>query len=419
MNERTIRRLTSEDIGAYMDIYLNCYPAGKDLSGECWNKYAARHIRSMTEFSHVNYFGLFEDGTLAAVMKLIDFDMNLYGEMRKATGLMALGVHPLYKKRGVARDMVRYFEDYTLRSGATVAMLLPFRMDFYKKMGYGCGTKLEEYRICTDYLPECRDRSHLRYLGTGTIDAVLDCHRRFAERYHGQLYKFEEEVRDMRADDEVRRIGYYEGDDLRGYAAFTFVNTSETNYTINTLDVKELVYDDPDVLRELLGGLRLQSDLAQTVVLRTGEPDFYHLLQSPQDVSDNYIDFGFLQTNIAAVGTMYKVVDVAGFLRDAAHCTFPPIDLTVGFTVYAELTDETMEFAIRFAEGRWSYVEAPEAVDVSAQCCLSDLSALLMGCAELGGLVRLGVVTLDKPAYTALLDSLFHVPQKPFTNTDY
>ena len=69
------------------------------------------------------------------------------------------------------------------------------------------------------------------------------------------------------------------------------------------MEVNELVYMDGRILLCLLGYLRNQSDLAQTTVLRTGEPDFYHLLPSAQDTSGNYIDFGFLQTNISAIGT--------------------------------------------------------------------------------------------------------------------
>lgn len=135
MTKREIKRLTPADMPAYMDIYLNAYPAGKDLSKECYDKYYARNLQSMEEYDHVNFFGMFENGTLIATMKLIDFDINLFGEMRKAVGLMALGVHPLHKRKGAAREMVGFFEDYTVNTGAAVSLLLPFRMDFYRKLG--------------------------------------------------------------------------------------------------------------------------------------------------------------------------------------------------------------------------------------------------------------------------------------------
>ena len=99
----------------------------------------------------------------------------------------------------------------------------------------------------------------------------MDCQRRFAARNHGMVEKFDEEIRGLREDIQVRRVGYYgpEGQ-LRGYAAYRFQSASETNYTQNCLSVEELVYEDGAVLRALLGALKMQEDLAQTVILRTG-----------------------------------------------------------------------------------------------------------------------------------------------------
>lgn len=422
MKERIIRKLTPDDLPQFMEIYLNAYPAGKDLSEDCYEKYYKRNLQSMLEYEHVNFYGLFEDEVLIAQMKLIDFDMNLYGEMRKATGLMALAVHPLHKKKGAARDMVKFFEKYTVETGGAASLLLPFRMDFYRKLGYGCGTKMDEYHIPTEYLPKADDISHLTYMGCGQVDQVIECYSSFVRKNHGALYKFEEEIRDMEGDDEVRRLGYFEGETLKGYAAFTFLNTSDCNYTLNLMDVKELVYEDAEVLKELLAGLRMQADLAQSVIIRTGEPDFYHLLASAQDVSGNYIDFGFLQTNVSAIGTMYKIPDVKAFIEASAHRMFPETDLTAVFEVNDELAGSIKTFALSFNGGKWSYHDSqdiPGSADVKVSCNLAELSSLLMGSAEFGGLIRTGAVKVDNPDYVRILDMMLHAEQKPFTNTDY
>lgn len=428
MTKREIKRLTPADMPAYMDIYLNAYPAGKDLSKECYDKYYARNLQSMEEYDHVNFFGMFENGTLIATMKLIDFDINLFGEMRKAVGLMALGVHPLHKRKGAAREMVGFFEDYTVNTGAAVSLLLPFRMDFYRKLGYGCGTKLDEYHIDTQYLPEEKDIEGLRFMTKEDVDKMLACHTAFVCKNHGALCKFEEEIRDMKNDDDVRRLGCFEGDELKGYAVFTFVNTSDCNYTLNLMDVKEMVYQDEKTLKRLLAGLRMQSDLAQSVIIRTGEPDFYHLLKSAQDMSGNYIDFGFLQTNLSAVGTMYKIPDVESFIKASQHRKFPPENISVAFAVNDELSGAEKRFSLKFSTeekgrfSRWSY-DPSESIwanaDAHLSCKLSDFSSLLMGSAELGGLARLGVLKMDDLSQLRRLDYLFHAEQKPFTNTDY
>lgn len=422
MSGRSIRRLTPSDLPAYLSIYLHAYPSGKDLSKDCYERYYERNLRSLREFERVNFFGCFEGDLLVATMKLIDFDINLFGQMKKATGLMALAVHPMYKRRGIAREMVRFFEQYTVKSGAAISLLLPFRIDFYKRLGFGCGSKLEEYHLPTLCLPEGPKDDSVKLLDRDGIDEMLFCHADYVRNHHGQLDKFEEEVQDIYDDDRVRRFGYFKGEQMKGYVAFTFESTSDCNYTLNRMDVKELVYEDATVLAGLLGALRRQADLAQSVVIRSGEPDFYHRLDNPQDLGGNYIDFGFLQTNVSAVGTMYKIPDIRAFVEATNHRRFLPVDLAVGFDIRAEGSDKETSFVLRFQRqgeaSTWSY-ETASSAQVRVSCNIADLSSLWMGSAEFGALVRLGNLRIDRSQYLPLLDSLFHCLQKPFTNTDY
>ena len=143
------RPLTEGDIEAYLDIYLNAYPAYKALDAECRQHYREKHLLELREDSQTRTVGLFEGDTLIGTMKLILFSMNFFGQMQPACGLMALEVHPLHKKKGAALAMVRYFEDYARENGALLTLLLPFRIDFYRRMGYGFAGKLYEYHLPT------------------------------------------------------------------------------------------------------------------------------------------------------------------------------------------------------------------------------------------------------------------------------
>ena len=242
----TIRPLTEADIEAYLDIYLNSYPAYKSLDEECRQHFRDKHRLELREDRQTQTVGLFEDGTLLATMKLIRFSMNFFGKMQPACGLMALEVHPLHKKKGVALEMVRYFEDYARRIDALLTLLLPFQIGFYRRMGYGFAGKLYEYHLPTAALPkvDAAVREHLRLMQPEDFDAALACHSRFAAKNHGMVEKFEEEVRAARGDIQVRRIGYYDGGQLRGYVAYRFESASDSNYTQNRLSVEELVYED-------------------------------------------------------------------------------------------------------------------------------------------------------------------------------
>lgn len=422
---REMKVIPPELIEDYLTIYLNAYPAFKNIGEEGRNKYRGRLVPSMKNDENITFCGLFEDDELIALMKLIDFSMNAFGQMKPAVGLMSLAVHPMHKKKGAARDMVRFFEKYTKDSNSLVAMLLPFRIDFYRNMGYGYGTKLEEYHIPTVNLPKCSDTSKIRFMGEEDVPALLEFQKKFAKTCHGMVEKFEDEVRDFVGDTDSRRIGYVEDGKLKGYAVYNFVCESEVNYTLNRIEVNELAYDSPQVLRALLGYFRNQADLAHAIVLRTGEEDFYHILPSAQDLSGNYIDFGFLQTNIGAIGTMYKIVDLANFVSATAHRKFIPQNLTVAFDYYDELAHENKHFAVEFKagadgkHGSWAVAAADAPCAVTVKCNLADLSSLLMGSCRLSSLVRLGSIELSDPDYEDVLDALLYYKQKPWTNTDY
>lgn len=417
---RTIRPLTQQDLEAYLDIYLNAYPAYKTLDEACREHYREKHRLELREDRQVQTVGLFEGDVLIATMKLILFSMNCFGRMQTACGLMALEVHPLHKKQGAALEMIRYFEDYARRHGALLTLLLPFQISFYRRMGYGFAGKLYEYHLPTAVLPkpDGEARRHLRLLQPGDFDRVLACHSRFAAQNHGMVEKFEEEVRAARTDVQVRRIGYCADDGtLQGYVAYRFESASDTNYTRNRLSVEELVYDDGAVLRALLGALKLQEDLAQTVLLRTGEEDFHHLLEDPQDVSGNYIDYGFLQTNVSAIGTMFKILDPAAFVTATAYRALPQGTLTAAFCYRDELAHRDCRTVLRFDGGRWSALPEEAPAEVTVTCRQGDLASLLMASCGLEGMVRLGAVAVTGPWQQ--LAQLLHYGQKPWLNSDY
>ena len=183
--------------------------------------------------------------------------------------------------------------------------------------------------------------------------------------------------------------------------------------------MEELVYEDGEVLRALLGALKMQEDLAQTVILRTGEEDFHHLLDDPQDVSRNYIDFGFLQTNVSAVGTMFKLVDGARFVERTGYRAFPMGTLTAAFCFRDEMAGTDRCLRIAFGGGRWAVAGPEAAADVTVTCRQGDLASLLMGSAELAALVRLGAVQADNEAKVRELGQLLHCEQRPWLNSDY
>ena len=422
---REIRFLGPDDLDDYLPIYLNAYPAGKSIGDEGYAAKKERSLEIMAKDKGTHFVGLYENGNIIATMKLIDFTMNVFGKMQPACGLMALGVDPMHKKKGAALDMVKYFEHYTREIGASLALLLPFRIDFYRKMGYGFETRLHEYRLPTRNLPKCRDAQNLRILGKSDFAEICRVYESYTAANHGALGKFGEEARDMEEDTEVRRIGYAQDGKLKGYVAFHFASDNEENYTINRMEVDEIIYENGKVFRALLGGLRLQADLAQTVVLRTGEEDFYHLLEDPQDIGLHYIPFGYLQTNVSAIGVMHKIVDVEKFIEDTKHRRFLPMELTVGFEYEDAMKHEIETLALKFTKdndgkaSHWSMATQDTKPEVMIECTQAEFGSILMGSCSVAALARMDVIRISDEAYIETLDYLFHYKQHAFTNTDF
>lgn len=105
---REVRVIGPDLIEEYLTIYLNAYPAYKDLSPEGIDKIRRKYISSMENDENITFVGLFENGRFIALMKIIDFSMNAFGKMCHATGLMSLAVHPMHKKKGAGLDMCAF-----------------------------------------------------------------------------------------------------------------------------------------------------------------------------------------------------------------------------------------------------------------------------------------------------------------------
>lgn len=58
---REIKKIGPEIMDEYMYIYLNAYPAFKDLDEDCYKKYEAKNIRDMELDDDVDFYHLFTD----------------------------------------------------------------------------------------------------------------------------------------------------------------------------------------------------------------------------------------------------------------------------------------------------------------------------------------------------------------------
>ncbi|MDL2274052.1 GNAT family N-acetyltransferase [Oscillospiraceae bacterium OttesenSCG-928-G22] len=416
---REILRLDESHIDAYTTIAHNAYPSFKDRSEEGIRAYKARVADILRTEKDVEFFGLFDGGKLITVMRLFRFQMNCFGRIIPASGLGFLGVDLLHKKQNAARPMVQFYEEWSLRQDIPLALLLPFRPDYYKKMGYGIGTKMNQYRIETRYVPAYFGEADLRFVGRDELDGLFACYDRYVARTHGMLRKIGDERYSLATDDYAKIVASYGADGaMDGYVVFHFQNGKAGNYTINHIYVDELVYESPVALGKLLGFLRKQEDQAQLTIFNTPDDSFHYLFDNPLNDSMNYVPFGNIESNTQGVGIMYKALDAKRLFEMCGHRSYNGADLAVRFRIFDEKRESELECVTVSIEGGKAEVSdcAPE---VTVSLSQSDFSALFLGCVSVRALYRLARLGLDDASKLDALDLAMHVPEKPVNNTDF
>lgn len=91
-------------------------------------------VSDISPASPAQFFGIHQDGTLAAVVGL---------ELYPAAGLLrSLAVKPACRGRGLARDLVAYAESFAASRGvASLFLLTTDKAGFFQKLGYSTAAR--------------------------------------------------------------------------------------------------------------------------------------------------------------------------------------------------------------------------------------------------------------------------------------
>lgn len=415
---REIRLLTDQDLDVFVNLVANAYPGMKIVSAEDRERTKQRLLEVGAEDDTVSLYGLFQEGRLLGGMRLHDFTMNMLGISMPAGGVGLIAVHLAYKKEHVAKAMVEYFLRHCRERGAPIALLYPFRPDFYKQMGFGYGTKMNHHRIKPADLPRGPSKAHVRYLGTDDLPALSACYHRVARRTHGMIDKCPYEIRGLRQAPPERIVGYVREGRVEGYLVLGFEH-GET-FIVNDILLREFVYETREALYELLTFLHTQADQIRYVILNTQDEWFHYLLQDPRDNPDGLLPrIVAHQSNLQGLGVMYRVVDVPGILERLREHNFGGqscrLDLVVEDTFLPENAGRT---ALQVEDGYLQPDPCPTA-DVEVTLGIATCSTLLMGTVPFRRLYTYGLADISDPAYVDTVDALFAVRDKPVCTTPF
>ncbi|MGE5559807.1 MAG: enhanced intracellular survival protein Eis [Chloroflexota bacterium] len=400
---RDIRRITTEqEFKEFAVPYLNAYPGSQAQPDTVAKQYF--------EVSHdpANHFwSVYEDGQLVGGMRLLDFEMNYYGKFIKAGGVGSVWVDYLHKKQGIAKDLITFFLDYYERAGAHMALLYPFRPDFYHKMGFGYGTKQEHYSFAPASLPKYDGAHGIVYLTEDDAQFLQDLRNRVAAARHGhiKMHTAERIGTFMNFPPRKTIVGYKENGVLRGYMTYGF-KRYDSSFVKNDMMIRDWVCDGPETLLRFCGFLRSQADQIHRIQFNTQDEGFHFLLDDVRDGSDNLIPSVYHQSNTAGVGLMYRIINLREFLKATAtsRCmNYQTLDLVLHVEDSFRPGNAGTHY-IRFRDGIASLSDTPlKGIELTID--IAELSSLFMGSVTINALYRYGRAKMsaaDLPSLTKL-----------------
>lgn len=408
-----IKRLSEADIREFVDIVVNAYPGWGFNTQEERNKLEEKLVKTQRENGTVNFYGFFRDNELLGGMRLHDFKLRLGSQKVDAGGLGLVAVHLMHKKEKVAREIVTYFIRRYREQKTPLAMLYPFNPEFYKNMGFGFGTKMNQYSIKPKNLPKGGIKSNIGFLREEDKGLLLDCYARIAGRTNGMVDRSEAELNSTLIVPQNKIAVYKKDGRVEGYAVFMFKKAGQDNALKNDIVIKEFLYENAEALRSLLTFFNTQEDQINRIIFNTPDEDFHHMLFDPRNGSDNILTSVYHESNLQGVGIMYRVTDPRAVFAALKGHNFNGQSCKLKLTINDSLIKENNgSIIVHFDNGRAELIDGGD-YEAEAELDIADFSSLIVGAVGFKALARYGIARVSDHSYTDIIEKIFEMPEKP------
>jgi predicted acetyltransferase len=373
------------------------------------------------------------DGAVAGVMRLYDYQMSVRGRDALSGGVGGVAVGLAHKRQGIARALIGWYAEHYRARGAPFALLWPFKLDFYRALGFGYGTPFHRYRFAPAALRDDGARGTVRILGPGDAAALEACYERVRKTTNGLAARHRVATDRALGDAELRIVAVEDGGEIRAFMQTNAVTPSDTSLrNRDELVVRDMVFEDGAYRAALLGYLRAQRDQFARIVIESQDDALYLAAADPRDGSDEVAaPPAAHRIATTGLGVMYRILDVEAAFGHLPAASAP-------FTLRVEVADTF--FAP--TAGRWTFRFGPDgpprrsgvgaatdgapradgisgAADATLAIGIADLSSVVMGSLRLRDVVRNGLATVEPRAKLDVIDAAFRADQPPYCMTRF
>jgi len=401
-----IKKLSLEEYDEFFRISANAYPGVPYKYDESEKRFKS----IQDEIPTIDFYGLYRDNELLAVLRMHDFSMNLRGARIPIGGLGGVAVDLLHKKERVAKSLVELYEKHFLERDYPMTILYPFRPDFYYKMGYGYGAQIMQFKLDPKALPTGCGKDKLRFLTLDDSDNLDEFLQRFTNTTHGMILKYSREYEGLLKQKACKLIGYFEDEKIKGLMLFTFEKAHKDNMICNDLEIIELMYSDHKVFSAFCQFLRTQADQVRRLIFSTTNPELYHIFSDLSYGEDNMMRPVYHETAHTGIGLMYKITDLGMLIPMLADAKFGLGNLILQIKSEDTLLEKSYDLTVEFQNGSISLTDKkPEAV---LEGDIAVLSSIFMGTLSLKNAVFYQQATLSDVAYLETLHNIFRTDKQ-------
>ena len=410
----SIRKLEEKDIDILSTrLWTNAFPAEGvgDEAIEGRRGFANVIINKLPEF---NLYGQFSEDQLLGAIVLTDYTVNLHSTKTLMGGLRAISVDLMYKKEKVGLELVKFACSHYRERGSCIIALYPFRTDFYRRMGFGYGTTLREYKVEPQYVPNYHSKEHLIYWDNhNERKAILDCYQRFADKNHGMCYKLGPDIRNLFGP-ETRIVAYQKEGKVAGYIRFSFKTTPEYQ---NYLVIHELIYETHNAFQELCTFLHTQADQFDSIIFQTQDEYLHYNFTNPGNGFLSYTNPENINFCVSAVGMMYRIIDVKRYFEILRNHNFNYQTCRLKIHINDNFfTPNQGSTVIHFTDGIATITDDRQ-YDTEITLDIADFSSLAMGAVDFRSLLKYGLASISDQNYIETVARIFWAPEKPVCST--
>lgn len=416
---KSIRELSGEqDFTAFVEIISNAYPGINIDTEEQKKKSLENYMKAQVENPLVKFYGVFEEDKMLGAMKYFDFNMKLLSTKIKVGGIGSVAVDLLHKKEKVAKEILTHFIQHYRSQGASMVILYPFNTEFYKKMGFGFGTSLTQYRVKPANLPKGMSKSNIVHIKKDNVSKVLDCYNRMVEKTNGLIEKQERDFAVLFNNPKVKIAAFENNGQVKGYIIYEFKSVDGKNIFLNDIVINQILFENQEALMELITFLNSQSDQVNRIIFNIQDEDFRFMLEDPTDDSYNILTMVYHEcSGLQGTGIMYRVIDIKKAIKELENHNFNNESCKLKLTIKDSfILENDGSLIIHFNNGYPSIIE-DEDYDVEIKMNIADFSSLLVCAVTFKSLHKYGRAWISDEGYLKKINNIFASDQKPICMT--